>query len=230
MENRYKLTALCLCMGMIPFVVQAQEQAKVISSRPLTHQFTMPQQICGTVPMFMAEPKTGAGAVLGAIAGGAVGSAIGQGGGNAAATALGVMGGALMGNSMESPGSSVQNVTTCSTQLVSRNITVYNVEYEYAGKRYFVQMPNDPGKFISINISPMTPEGQVATQQLGTDDTEIIQPSTVMPYPSGPSPVYIQPYPAPYSYGYPPPYGYGYMPLPFSFQFGFGYHGTFRRR
>ncbi len=223
-------TAAFVLIGLAPLVAQAQEQAKVISSRPLIQQLTVPQQICGTSPMVVAEPKTGAGAVLGAIAGGAVGSAIGQGGGNAAATALGIVGGAMAGDAMEGQGSRVQNITTCSVQMVSKNITVYNVEYEYAGKRYFVQMPNDPGKFLSVNVSPTVPEGQLTTQQPGAYDAGALQPGTVMTYPSGPPPVYVQPYPAPYPYGYPSPYGYGYMPFPFSFQFGFGYHGAFRRR
>jgi uncharacterized protein YcfJ len=230
MKHFHVSKAAFILIGLLSLLAQAQERAKVISSRPLIQQIIVPQQICGPSPLVVAEPKTGAGAVLGAIAGGAVGSAIGQGGGNAAATALGIVGGAVAGDAMEGQASRVQNITTCSVQMVSKNITVYNVEYEYAGKRYFVQMPNDPGKFLPINISPMAPEGQVTIPQPGAYDAGTFQPSTVMTYPSGPSPVYVQPYPAPYPYGYPPPYGYGYLPFPFSFHFGFAYHGAFRRR
>ena len=226
MNRILKNTAVFILLGLSSFLLQAQERAKVTSSRPLTHQITGPQQICGMTPMTIVEPKTGAGAMLGAIAGGVVGSAVGQGGGNAAATALGIMGGAVAGDVIEGQGSHIQNVTTCSVQMVSRNITVYNVEYEYAGKRYFVQLPNDPGKFISVDVSPSVPGSQVSTQSLENYDAGSAQLGGVITYPSAPPPVYVQPYP----YVYPPPYGYGYVPSPFLFQFGFGYHGTYHHR
>ena len=44
---------------------------------------------------------TGGGAVAGGVLGGVVGNQFGRGGGRAAATALGVVGGALLGNSIE---------------------------------------------------------------------------------------------------------------------------------
>jgi outer membrane lipoprotein SlyB len=46
-------------------------------------------------------PTTGGGAVAGGVVGGVLGNQIGHGSGRAAATALGVVGGALLGNSIE---------------------------------------------------------------------------------------------------------------------------------
>jgi len=32
--------------------------------------------------------------------------------------------------------------------------TVFNVVYEYAGKQYTVQMPHDPGAYVTLQINP----------------------------------------------------------------------------
>jgi hypothetical protein len=32
--------------------------------------------------------------------------------------------------------------------------TAFNVVYEYAGKQYTVQMPNDPGPYVTLQITP----------------------------------------------------------------------------
>ena len=34
-------------------------------------------------------------------------------------------------------------------------IAHYNVVYEYAGKRYSVQMPSDPGSFVTVQVTPV---------------------------------------------------------------------------
>lgn len=47
-------------------------------------------------------PTTGGGAIAGGLVGGVLGNQIGHGSGRAAATALGVVGGALLGNNIES--------------------------------------------------------------------------------------------------------------------------------
>jgi hypothetical protein len=38
----------------------------------------------------------------------------------------------------------------------------FNVVYEYAGKQYAVQMPNDPGPTIRLQISPVGASAQMA--------------------------------------------------------------------
>jgi len=94
---------------------------------------------------------------MGAIAGGAVGNAIGHGGGRAVATMVGLMGGAILGDHIEGTSApQLQNVQRCSTQASYENrVAAYNVVYDYAGKRYQVQMPNDPGRTIPLNVSPV---------------------------------------------------------------------------
>lgn len=47
----------------------------------------------------------------------------------------------------------MQNVQQCSTQTFYENRTVaYNVTYEYAGKQYSVQMPQDPGPYVRLQM------------------------------------------------------------------------------
>jgi Glycine zipper 2TM domain len=100
---------------------------------------------------------TGAGAVMGAIAGGAMGNAIGDGNGRAAATAIGLFGGAILGNKIEGRGQShTRTVQECSTQQVMENrVVAYNVVYEYAGRQYSTQMPQDPGRWVPVSVMPV---------------------------------------------------------------------------
>ena len=78
--------------------VQAQEVGKVISSTPVIQQVAVPRQVCTTEQVVVQGQKSGAGAAMGAIAGGAVGNSMGQGSGRAAATMLGLFGGAILGD------------------------------------------------------------------------------------------------------------------------------------
>lgn len=136
--------------------VQAQEVGRVISSTPVVQQYATPRQVCANQPVVVSEPKTGAGAVIGALAGGGLGNAVGQGSGRAIATMVGVMGGAILGDRMEGGNTSVQNVSQCSTQVFYENRTVgYNVVYEYGGRQYAVQMPSDPGPTVQLQVVPV---------------------------------------------------------------------------
>jgi hypothetical protein len=52
-------------------------------------------------------------------------------------------------------------VQTCSTQSFYENRTVaYNVTYEFAGKQYNVQMPQDPGPTLRLQITPVVSSSQ----------------------------------------------------------------------
>ena len=137
-------------------VAMAQEVGRVISSTPVVQQVAVPRQVCSTQQVAVQQPKSGAGAVMGALAGGAAGNAVGSGGGKAVATMLGIMGGAILGDHIEGGGSSVQNVQRCSTQTFYENRpTAFNVVYEYGGKQYSVQMPNDPGPTVQLQVTPV---------------------------------------------------------------------------
>lgn len=89
--------------------------------------------------------------------------------------------------------------------------TVFNVVYEYAGKQYTVQMPNDPGPYVMLQVTPAYSAS-----------------TPVPPLPPAPQVIYFQPPPQVltnpvYVMPYSPPYYYG-NPLPFTFNFGLGYY------
>ena len=221
--------------GLAAFSVgaQAEEQGRVISSTPIIQQVAVPRQVCTQQPVAVQQPKSGAGAVMGAIAGGAMGNAIGDGGGRAAATILGLVGGAMLGDRIEgSPSAQVQNMQQCSTQTFYENRTVaYNVMYEYAGKQYNVQMPQDPGPYVRLQITPVggatsqVPPAAAMPAPISQGPTVIESgvvtvPSTVV-YPAAyAAPVYAAPYYRPWY----PPVG---VSLNFGYSRGYG-HGHWR--
>ncbi len=162
-----------LALAALP--VQAQDLARVISSVAVIQQVAVPRQVCTTQQVMVEQPRSGAGALLGAVAGGAAGNAIGDGSGRAAATAIGIIGGAMLGNRIEgSPGTRMQDQTTCSTQNLYENRTIgYNVTYEYAGRQYQVQLPQDPGPTIRVQVTPMAPAAPTRIMQAPTDSVEV---------------------------------------------------------
>lgn len=138
-------------------LTQAQEVGQVISRTAIYQQVAVPRQICTQTPVAVQSTSSGAGALMGAIAGAAVGNQIGSGSGRALATMAGVMGGAIMGDRIENSGSQIQNQTTCTTHTAYENrLSGYNVVYEYAGKQYSVQLPQDPGPTIQLQVTPMS--------------------------------------------------------------------------
>jgi uncharacterized protein YcfJ len=203
-------------------VASAQEYGRVISSTPVIQQVPVSRQVCSDQPVAVQQPKSGAGAALGGIVGGVAGNQIGHGSGRAAATLLGALGGAIVGNNIEGSNTQVQNVAQCSTQTSYENRTVaYNVTYEYSGKQYQVQMPNDPGQTIALQVTPAdTMPAQTAADngytgqsaQAGQAVGVIVgQPAPVAVYPA---------YPAYYP-NYYPPVG---VSLGFGFFGGGGHH------
>ncbi|MEO8121493.1 MAG: hypothetical protein ABI606_19470 [Rhodoferax sp.] len=207
------LLSAAMCTGGLCL---AQEVGRVISSTPIIQQVGVPRTVCSTEQVLVQQPRSGAGAVMGAIAGGAVGNAIGGGGGRAAATALGIFGGAILGDRVEgAPGAQVQNVQRCGTQTFYENRPVaYNVVYEYAGKQYNVQMPTDPGPTIQLQIAPVGASPQMEAPPVNTSYQQpmYVQPAEVLVAP----PVYPGYYARPY---YPP------IGLELNFGYGDGHRG-----
>jgi hypothetical protein len=117
----------------------------------------VPRQVCQDQAVSVPGQKSGAGAVIGGIAGGAMGNAIGNGGGRALATVIGVVGGAMVGDRIEGGSAPTSRVERhCSTQNVHENRTVaYQVVYEYAGRQYSTQMPQDPGRYVRLSVTPV---------------------------------------------------------------------------
>jgi uncharacterized protein YcfJ len=217
-------------MMALPVFASAQtlEQARVVSSTPIVQQYSAPQQVCNTVQVIVPTPNTGAGAVAGAIVGGAIGNSLGHGAGSAAATALGVLGGAIVGDRLEGQQARAQTLQQCGTQQISQSVTVYQVVYEYAGKQYQVQMPREPGPYVTVQLSPVgsnnsaynsaNPTNPANPGNVGT--TVYVAPAATLP---AYGPVYGAVYPPPYYGAYNGYYGpaYGGYPIGLSL----GYHG-----
>ena len=75
------MTVLCASMSG----VFAQEMGRVISSTPIVQQVGVPRQVCSNEQVVVNGQKSGAGAAMGAIAGGAIGNSVGKGDGFLAA-------------------------------------------------------------------------------------------------------------------------------------------------
>jgi uncharacterized protein YcfJ len=175
--------------------VQAEEFGRVLSATPVFQQIATPRQVCTVEKVLVPGQKSGAGAAVGAIAGGVVGSALGGGGrGNGAAALLGMVGGAVIGDRFEEASPSyVQDIQRCSVQnVVESRVSAYNVTYEFNGKQYTTQMPSDPGPTIALRLLPADPAATVS-----------IAPAETIRYVAAPVTVYQ----APYYPSYRPPIG-----------------------
>ena len=217
------LTSSLATLALAAPALHAQEVARVLSSVPVIHQVAVPRQVCNTQNVVVEAPKSGAGALMGAVAGGAAGNAIGDGTGRAVATMLGLVGGAVLGNHIEGPNNQVQAQTQCTTQTVYENRAVgYNVTYEYGGKQYQVQMPQDPGPTIRVQVVPLAPGAQptytppslpappgMAPAPISgiVGPTVITSSTTYLPQVVA-VPVYVAPVYAAPGYYYPRPYPY----------------------
>jgi len=163
----------------------AQEVGQVLSSQPVIQQVAVPRQVCSTQSVAVQQPNSGAGAV--------------------------------MGDRIEGAGNTqVQNVQNCVTQNFMENRTVgYNVTYQYGGRQYTVQMPQDPGPSIALQVTPVAST---------TATAPAYQPAPVV-YQQAQAvyqqvPVVVQPA----SVVYQPYYAGPYYP-PVSLNLGFGFWG-----
>ena len=151
-----KQTITALTLLSLGALACAQEVGKVISAVQVIQQVAVPRQVCSQEQVAVQANKSGAGAAMGAIAGGAIGNQMGGGSGKTAATMLGIFGGAILGNNIEgAPAPQTQTVQNCTTHNVFENrVSGYNVTYEFNGKQYTVQLPRDPGPTIKLNVTP----------------------------------------------------------------------------
>lgn len=140
----------------VPSDTTATVQARVLSSTPVVAQVAVPQQSCYDELRAEAPRSSGAGAILGAIAGAAVGNALGKGSGRALATGVGLIGGAALGNHVETDGrqGGTRTVRRCEQQAAYENqVVAYNVTYEVHGQRYTTQMQDEPGRTIPVQVT-----------------------------------------------------------------------------
>ncbi len=135
----------------------AQEvMARVLNTTAVMQQVAVPRQVCTNQQVIQQSQPSGAGLAMGAIAGGAIGNAIGGGSGRDIATMIGLVGGAVLGNRVEGTRDEVRNVQQCTTQTTYENrVLHYDVVYEYDNKRYSIKMPNDPGAYVRLQLSPV---------------------------------------------------------------------------
>ncbi|MEJ6022242.1 glycine zipper 2TM domain-containing protein [Ramlibacter sp. PS4R-6] len=214
----------------------AQEVGRVISSTPVVQQVPVQRQVCNQQPVVQQQAPQGggAGAVIGAIAGGLLGHTVGGGMGNAVATGIGVVAGAAVGDNLERNRSPqyVQGPGQCQLQVTYENRTVgYNVEYEYAGKTFKVQMPYDPGPTVRLQVTPMASNAPATAPSTSGVQTisapaEATAPVYLAQTPSVVYPAYGYPAYAPYP-GY---YGRPYWYPPISLSLGYVWHGGGRHR
>jgi uncharacterized protein YcfJ len=209
----------------------AQEVGRVISSTPVLTQVAVPRQVCSQQQVQVQGQKSGGGALMGAVAGGAIGNSLGGGDGKAIATLIGVLGGAMLGDRVEGGGhTQTQNVQSCTTQTFYENrTTAYNVVYEFNGRQYSVQMPQDPGPTVRLQVTPVgaaapAPQASYAPELPADAAPVYAQPQTIY---SQPQVVYTQPqvvtqvvqpvYPIAYPIAYPRAY---YPPVGVSLNLG----------
>lgn len=200
-------------------LAHSQETARVISSTPITQQVTVPRQICSETQILVQQPRSGAGATVGALAGGILGSQLGRGSGRTASTALGLIGGAILGDQLEGqPAPVARTANSCTQQITYENRVVgYNVVYEYAGRQYTTQMNSDPGPQLSIQVMPTNADMQVYTTPAAPAPVVVQAPMQVQSYP----PVVVTPVYRPPIYYNPPMYGVPTV----SFRWGRDGHG-----
>ncbi len=240
--NKVLVLSAAAAAGLLSLNASATDiMARVISSTPIVQQVAVPRQVCNNQQVVVEQPKSGGGALLGAVAGGAVGNAIGNGGGRALATMIGLVGGAMVGDRVEGGNSQVQNVQQCGTQTFYENrASGYNVVYEFQGTQYNTQMATDPGPYVRLQVSPVgainqQPQGsQPQTYFQPAPQPGYVQPSTTYVQPAYAAPVVYQTapvyYPQPY-YARPyyarPYYAPYYAPVGVSLNFGYsrGYGG-----
>ncbi len=120
--------------------------------------------------------------MLGALAGGLIGSQLGGLDSRGITAMAGVIGGAILGDRAESQGNAPQPSTICTTQTVYENRLVgYNVMYEFAGKQYNVQLPQDPGPTISLQVTPVGgPRSEAPAQTIYSTAAPLAEPATVI--------------------------------------------------
>lgn len=229
-----KKAILVSAMGVVGLAssqwASAEEVGRVISSTPVVQQVPVQHQVCNVQPVAVQPQSSGAGAIIGGVVGGLLGHTVGGGFGRAAATGVGVVAGAAVGDNLERNGQYPQQAMAqqCGMQTSYENRTVaYNVQYEYGGKQYSVQMPYDPGPTIRLQVSPVSANDTAAPPP----DEQAIAAAP----PPGAAPVYATQtpsvvYPA-YAYPvYPAYYARPYYAPPVSFSIGYVFNGGRRWR
>ncbi|MDP2265065.1 MAG: glycine zipper 2TM domain-containing protein [Thiobacillus sp.] len=145
-------------------------RAQVLSSTPIYDTINEPRRECWTetsgyeTRSYRDGSNTGS-TVLGAIAGGLIGSTVGKGNGKVAAAAVGAATGAVVGSRWNDGStryeSSPRQVERCRTNDNYRQVVSgYDVRYRFQGREFNTRLPNDPGRWLTLNVSFNVAEDQ----------------------------------------------------------------------
>lgn len=160
------------------------DRARVVSARPVSERIPVAREECWNERQRSYEERRvtrsdtgaaiGSGTVLGAVVGGVIGHQFGSSsGGRDRGTAAGAIVGGLVGNQVDrdrngNPVTTTEvdrvpverDVERCRTVNEVREATLgYDVEYEYAGKRFIARLPRDPGRFLRVRVDVQPVEG-----------------------------------------------------------------------
>lgn len=155
------------------------DRARVVSVVPITERIPVSREECWNDRVRTYEERrvtrtdTGApigpGTVLGAIVGGVVGHQFGNSsGGRDRGTAAGAVVGGLIGNQVDRDQGNVrpgERITEVERVPVDRSVercrmveevrearVGFDVRYEYAGRQFETRMPQDPGRFVRVDV------------------------------------------------------------------------------
>lgn len=170
-----KLVLTTLLLGTVTNLAWADNQAsfndraQVVSSTPIYQQVNEPRRECWTETVGGNDSVSSAdhsygGAILGGLVGGLLGNTVGGGNGRTAATAVGAVTGAMVGDKMgnSQPGyNQPRQVEHCTNHDNYRQVvTGYNVVYRYQGRTLNAVMPQDPGRYVNVNVNVMLANNQ----------------------------------------------------------------------
>lgn len=165
--NMIKLNLTALALLAVANLARADDgasftdRAQVLSATPVYQQINEPRRECWTETVGSynnggsAEHGYG-GAILGGLVGGLLGNTVGQGNGRIAAAAVGAATGAVVGDKVANNGgySQPRQVEHCANHDNYRQvISGYNVVYRYQGRTMTAMLPQDPGKYVDVNVN-----------------------------------------------------------------------------
>lgn len=138
------------------------DRAEVISALPIYQEVNTPQQQCWTETVSdnnanVSDQHHYGGALLGGVVGGLLGNTVGQGNGRIAAAAVGAVTGAVVGDRMDNSTGNNNNQPQQVQHCANRDnfhqvLSGYNVNYRYRGRTMTAVMPQDPGKYVLLNV------------------------------------------------------------------------------
>jgi uncharacterized protein YcfJ len=171
------LASLSTLAAPAAFADSFGDRARVVSVRAVSERIPVSREECwnerqrGYEERRVTRTDTGAaigpGTILGAVVGGVIGHQFGSSSsGRDRGTAAGAIVGGLVGNQVDRDRNGNPVTTTevervpadreverCRTVNEVREATLgYDVEYEYAGKRFVTRLPRDPGRFLRVRV------------------------------------------------------------------------------